>query len=231
MTTFKCRTCGGCWTEGPTRDMKHDAQCRRCVGDDLANISLKCDDLKAQLEALMDRLRAVLPEDWDPVAYVKYLQRKSENQKREYENAQVQLAVARKALEWLYAVARVDRDEDYAAVANAASVLSQLPNITMETIKRQILVDAVGRLDAAPDPVGESQFVRYTVPHERWAALWTAVLRDDATAVMADIKRRTLQEAWQRVKGSYDPDSNAISEGEYSLRSLIFGPYAEEEGA
>jgi len=33
MTTFKCRACGGHWSEGPTRDHREDQACRYCMED------------------------------------------------------------------------------------------------------------------------------------------------------------------------------------------------------
>ena len=31
MTSFRCKTCGGQWNEGPTRDHRVDQDCRLCV--------------------------------------------------------------------------------------------------------------------------------------------------------------------------------------------------------
>lgn len=32
MTTFDCRSCGGHWNEGPTRNHRYDCLCRKCLG-------------------------------------------------------------------------------------------------------------------------------------------------------------------------------------------------------
>lgn len=37
MTTLKCRTCGAHWTEGPTRDMRYDEDCRKCMASNFDN--------------------------------------------------------------------------------------------------------------------------------------------------------------------------------------------------
>lgn len=33
MTTYKCRRCQQWWTQGPTRDVKHNELCFRCAGN------------------------------------------------------------------------------------------------------------------------------------------------------------------------------------------------------
>lgn len=39
MTTFKCPSCGGHWQEGPTRDMREDTTCRKCLATQLSIVS------------------------------------------------------------------------------------------------------------------------------------------------------------------------------------------------
>ncbi len=57
MTTFRCRACGGAWSEGPTRDHDESALCRHCLLDYLpAN---RDHEVKAEAgEAATERARA-----------------------------------------------------------------------------------------------------------------------------------------------------------------------------
>lgn len=58
MTTFKCPTCGGHWQEGPTRDMREDTTCRKCLNAELAAAYGHLQAKIAEAVRLEDRLRA-----------------------------------------------------------------------------------------------------------------------------------------------------------------------------
>jgi len=53
MTTFKCRTCGGHWSEGPTRDHRTDAACRHCLQENVDNKDQRILDLEETLRGPM----------------------------------------------------------------------------------------------------------------------------------------------------------------------------------
>lgn len=52
MTTFKCRTCGNHWFEGPTRDYNPNEQCRSCVAEGLANTQARVAELEGEVHFL-----------------------------------------------------------------------------------------------------------------------------------------------------------------------------------
>ena len=49
MTTFRCKTCGSTWSEGPTRDCVLDQDCRYCAGGNQDNLVLQIADLQGQM--------------------------------------------------------------------------------------------------------------------------------------------------------------------------------------
>jgi hypothetical protein len=38
MTTYKCNNCGEYWQQGPTRDIKYDKPCAKCLTNTLETI-------------------------------------------------------------------------------------------------------------------------------------------------------------------------------------------------
>ena len=64
MTTFKCPACGGHWQEGPTRDMREDTNCRKCLKAELSEAYghlraklAKVEGLDARVRELTDALK------------------------------------------------------------------------------------------------------------------------------------------------------------------------------